>query len=262
MTRKTIVDIFSLKGKSKIVCLTSYTHSIAEIADRYCDLILVGDSVGSTIYGMDSTIGVTTEIMIAHGKAVSKACKNACIVVDMPFATYPTPDKAFEVASRILIETKCDAVKVEGGESIAGIISHLVKNGVPVMGHIGLMPQHIKVAGKYKYYGKTDESKSQLLNDAISLDNSGVFSIVLECVTETIAQQITDKVHVPTIGIGSSASCDGQILVIDDMVGLSNAEMKFVKKFANISDNIDSAVLEYSKDVRKSLFPGQGMFVK
>ncbi|UTO55656.1 3-methyl-2-oxobutanoate hydroxymethyltransferase [Neoehrlichia mikurensis] len=250
-----IIDIQNKKGREKIVCLAVHTFSIASLADQYCDLLLVGDSVGMVVYGMESTLEVTIDMMINHGKAVVKARKKSFVVVDMPFASYFTKEIAYENAAKILSQTGCDAVKMEGGYEIANIVSFLTRNGIPVMGHVGLMPQHFKKLGGYKCQGNTDLSYASIVKDAEEIYNAGAFAVVLECINESLAVKITNDIPVPTIGIGASLSCDGQILVIDDMLGLSKYCPKFVKKFANINEVIEEAVSSYAQEVKDKKFP-------
>lgn len=251
-----ILDIQAKKGLEKIACLTAYTFPMARILDEYCDLILVGDSVGQTVYGMESTLSVTLDIMIAHGKAVVKARSKALVVVDMPFASYYTPELAYKNASRILSETGCDAVKLEGGVCVAEEIAFLVARGIPVMGHVGLMPQHFNQLGGYKCQGKTDSSRQHIKEDAKAVCEAGAFCVVLECISPSLAAELTQELPVPTIGIGASNACDGQILVVDDMLGQSSRYPKFVKRFADLEHTIKDAVVGYVRAVKCSEFPG------
>ncbi|MCU7611734.1 3-methyl-2-oxobutanoate hydroxymethyltransferase [Anaplasma capra] len=250
-----ILDVQAKKGLEKIACLTAYTFSMARILDEYCDLILVGDSVGATVYGMDSTLPVTMDMMIAHGKAVVKARNKAIVVVDMPFASYYSPEVAYRNASRILSETGCDAVKLEGGVCAANEIAFLVSRGIPVMGHIGVMPQHFNQLGGYKCRGKTEDSRRLIEQDAKAVCEAGAFCVVMECISAALAAEITKKLPVPTIGIGASGACDGQILVVDDMLGQSPRYPKFVKQFANLEQAIRDAVVGYVAEVKCGKFP-------
>jgi len=248
----TIKNILKKKGKEPITCLTAYSKSMAEIIDKYCDIILVGDSVGMVLYGMKTTKRVKIETMILHGKVVKNSAKRSLVVIDMPYRTYPNKFIAYKNAKKVMKSTKCDAVKLEGGKKVANIIKYLTKKGIPVMGHIGLLPQSSNV---YKLKGKNSFQKKQILQDAMTLSNSGVFAIVIECVVESLAKKITNNVSVPTIGIGASKSCDGQILVTDDMIGLSSFRPRFVKKYSNIKKVIEKSIKNYCSDVKHRRFP-------
>ncbi|MGH1377996.1 MAG: 3-methyl-2-oxobutanoate hydroxymethyltransferase [Alphaproteobacteria bacterium] len=263
--RKTITDITTQKETGvPIVCLTAYTTPIAKLLDNNCDLLLVGDSLGMALYGMENTLGVTLDIMINHGKAVMRAVNNSCVVVDMPFGTYEeSAETAYENALKIINETGCDAVKLEGGQDIAPTIEYITKKGIAVMAHIGLQPQSVVKDGGYKVKGKTDEEISRLINDAKSIEEAGAFAVVIEGTIETVAQEITQSIQIPTIGIGASASCDGQILVTDDMLGLiTDHTPKFVKKYANLAQEIDNASKNYSKEVKTRAFPDENFIYK
>jgi 3-methyl-2-oxobutanoate hydroxymethyltransferase len=248
----TIKKILEKKGKEPITCLTAYSKPIAEIVDKYCDIILVGDSVGMVLYGMKTTRRVKIETMILHGKAVKSSAKRSLVVFDMPYKTYSNKFVAYKNAEKVMKSTKCDAVKLEGGKKIVNIIKYLTKKGIPVMGHIGLLPQSSNV---FKLKGKNLTQKKQILEDAVALSNSGVFAIVVECVVESLAKKITNSVSVPTIGIGASKYCDGQILVTDDMIGLSNFSPRFVKKYSNVRRIIEKSVKNYCRDVKRKRFP-------
>jgi len=264
-TRLTPQDIKSRKNDdTAIVCLTAYTAPMAQILDEYCDLILVGDSMAMCLYGMPSTIGISVDTMINHGRAVASHSKKACVVVDMPFGSYESsPELALENAKRIMDETGCDAVKLEGGIDAENTIDTLVKNGIPVMGHIGLQPQSVEKEGGYKVKGKTDTEIVKLLEDAHAVERAGAFSVVIEGTIENVAAHITENTNIPTIGIGASAQCDGQVLVSEDMLGmLSGHTPKFAKKFAQISDSIHEAVQEYSRDVKSRAFPSADYIYK
>ena len=252
MKKITIKNILKKKGKEPITCLTAYSKPMAEIIDKYCDIILVGDSVGMVLYGMKTTRRVKIETMILHGIAVKSSAKRSLVVVDMPYKTYPNKFIAYKNVKKVMKSTKCDAVKLEGGKKIVSIIKYLTKKGIPVMGHIGLLPQYSNV---FKLKGKNSIQKKQILQDAMALSNSGVFAIVIECVIESLAKKITNKVSVPTIGIGASKYCDGQILVTDDMIGLSNFRPRFVKKYSNVNKIIEKSVNNYSSDVKYRRFP-------
>jgi len=248
----TIKNILEKKGKEPIICLTAYSKHMAEIIDKYCDIILVGDSVGMVLYGMKTTREVKIDTMILHGKAVKSSTKRSLVVFDMPYKTYSNKFIAYKNAKKIMKLTKCDGVKLEGGKKIVNIIKHLIKKGIPVMGHIGLLPQSSTV---FKLKGKNLIEKKQILQDALALSNSGVFAIVIECVVESLAKEITNTVSAPTIGIGASRYCDGQILVTDDMIGLSNFSPRFVKKYSNVKKIIEKSVKNYCNDVKRRRFP-------
>ena len=252
MPKITIKEILKKKGKNPIPCLTAYSKPIAEILDKHCDIILVGDSVGMTLYGMKTTKNVKIDTMILHAQAVKKSVKRSLLVFDMPYKTYPNKFIAYKNAKKILKLTKCDAVKIEGGKNEVLTIKYLIDKGIPVMGHVGLLPQTSK---KYKLQGKNSSQRKKILNDAVLVSNAGVFAVVIECVVESLAREITKIISVPTIGIGASKHCDGQILVIDDMIGLNNASPRFVKRYSNIKKNIEKAVKSYCKDVKKRKFP-------
>ena len=248
-----IKKILQKKNKTKIVCLTAYSKNIAEEIDKYVDITLVGDSLGSVLYNYSTTRKVTLTEMINHSKSVRLGIKKSLMVVDMPFKTYVTKNLALKNAKKIIKETKCDAIKLEGGKKVIEQIKFLIKNKIPVMGHIGLLPQSVK--GKFKSKGKTNKEVKQLMNDAILLQNSGVFSIVLECVKTPIAKQITKDLKIPTIGIGSSVHCDGQVLVTDDLIGLNHTSIKFVKKFLNVKKYINSGFRKFALEVKSKKYP-------
>ena len=252
---KKIKKIINKKNRSKIVCLTAYSKNIAEEVDKHVDIILVGDSLGSVLYNYSSTRKVTLTEMINHSKSVRLGVKKSLMVVDMPFKTYTTKNIALKNAKKILKETKCDAVKLEGGKKIIKQIEYLIKNKIPVMGHLGLLPQSVK--GKFKSKGKTSREIKQLMNDAMLLQQTGVFAIVLECVKTPIAKQITKDLKIPTIGIGSSVHCDGQVLVTDDLLGLNETKIKFVKKFLNIKKYMNLGLKKYASDVRSKKYPSK-----
>ena len=248
-----IKKILNKKNKSKIICLTSYSKNIAEAIDPYTDIILVGDSLGSVLYNYSTTRDVNLEQMIEHSKSARLGIKNSLMVVDMPYRTYRNKKIALKNAKRIIKETKCDAVKLEGGSSILKIIEYLIKNKIAVMGHLGILPQSVK--GKFKFKGKKIKERNKIFNDAKLLQDKGVFSIVLECVETTLAKKITKSLKIPTIGIGSSHHCDGQVLVLDDLIGLNETKIKFVKKFGNIKKNIRKAVNKFKKEVLGKKYP-------
>ena len=248
-----IKKILNKKNKSKIVCLTSYSKNVAEAIDPYTDIILVGDSLGSTLYNYSTTRKVTLEQMIEHSKSVRLGIKKSLMVVDMPYRTYRNKKIALKNAKRIIKESKCDAVKVEGGSSIIKTVEYLVKNKIPLMGHIGILPQSVKE--KFKFKGKKIKERKKIFNDAKLLQDKGVFSIVLECLETTLAKQITKSLKIPTIGIGSSQNCDGQVLVIDDLIGLNETKIKFIKKFGRVKNNISQAARSFKKEVVSKKYP-------
>jgi len=257
MKRKTTLDIKKLKNTSKIVCLTAYSSMQAKIIDEHADIILVGDSLGMVLYGMESTLPVTLDMMVNHGKAVVNSSRQALVVVDMPFATYQeSKEQAFKNAAIILQETKCSAVKFEGGSEMSETIEFLTKRGIAVMAHIGLQPQSANVYGGYGYHGKTQEARAKIISDARSVEKAGAFCIVIEGVDESTAAEISKMVKIPTIGIGASKICDGQVLVTDDMLGLTGKNVaRFVRQYANLESDISLAVKEYADDVRSGAFP-------
>ena len=247
-----IKKIQNKKNKSKIVCLTAYSKNFAEEVDKYVDIVLVGDSLGSVLYNYPSTKKVTLTEMINHSKSVRLGVKKSLMVVDMPYKTYETKNLALKNAKNIIKETKCDAVKLEGGKKVIKQIKFLIKNKIPVMGHLGLLPQSTK---KFKSKGKTNKEAKQLFNESKLLQESGVFAIVLECVKTEIAKLITQKLNIPTIGIGSSVYCDGQVLVTDDLIGLNHTNIKFVKRFSNVKKYINDGIKKYASEVRKKKYP-------
>jgi len=252
MQKLKIKKIINKKNKTPIICLSAYSKAIAQIADKYCDILLIGDSLGMVLYGMKTTKEVKIETMILHCKAVKNFTKRSLIVFDMPYKTYESKFIAYKNAKKVMRLTKCDAVKLEGGKKIVNIIKYLTKKGIPVMGHVGLLPQ---TSTNYKVKGKNIVQKKKILEDAIEISNSGVFAVVLECVVESLAKTITKNISIPTIGIGASKHCDGQILVVDDMLGLSDFSPKFVKKYSNLKKTIEISVKKYAKDVKLRKFP-------
>tara|TARA_B100000579_G_scaffold369196_1_gene330532 strand:- start:1029 stop:1808 length:780 start_codon:yes stop_codon:yes gene_type:complete len=249
---KKINKILNKKNKSKVICLTAYSKNVASILDKHCDLVLVGDSLGSVLYNYRSTKEVTLNTMINHSKSVRLGVKKSLMVVDMPYNTYRNPKEALRNARLVMKKTKCDAVKLEGGKKIISIIKSLVKNKIPVMGHLGILPQTEKT---FTYKGKKSFERNRILNDAKLLQKAGIFSVVLECIETKLAKKITQELDIITVGIGSSNNCDGQVLVIDDLIGLSQSKFKFVKKYANINQIINSAVKKYKSEVLKKQFP-------
>lgn len=254
--RITVPQIRNRKGQEPIVSLTSYHAHTAAIVDNYADFILVGDSLGMVMHGMESTVGVPLDLMIMHGKAVVRGTKRALVVVDMPFGTYEeSPGVAFRNAARIMKETQCGAVKLEGGKRMAETIRFLTERGVPVMAHIGLTPQSSHVMGGFKTQGRDEESWLEHEEDARAVSQAGAFALVLEGMVEPLAARITKQVDIPTIGIGASAECDGQILVLEDMLGLNPTPPKFVKVYGNLGGQIEAAVKAYAEDVKTREFP-------
>ena len=249
---KKIKKILDKKNKSKVICLTAYSKNIASILDKYCDLVLVGDSLGSVLYNYKSTKQVTLDIMINHSKSVRSGLKKSLMVVDMPYNTYRNSKEALKNAKLVMRKTKCEAIKLEGGSKIISIVKTLVKNKIPVMGHLGILPQTEK---KFTFKGKKTDEINKLLKDSKLLEEAGIFSIVLECVESKLAKKITNQLKIPTIGIGSSANCDGQVLVTDDLIGLSESKFKFVKKYTNLNQIINSTVKKYRIEVLKKKFP-------
>lgn len=250
-------DITARKGGVPIVCLTAYTAPMAELLDDHCDLLLVGDSVGMVVHGLPNTVGVTMEMMILHGQAVMRTSKKAMVVVDMPFGSYEgAPEIAYQNAVRIMKETGASAVKVESGSTVVETIEYLVKRGVPVMGHVGLRPQAVLVDGGFKAKGRAGEERARILEEAKATAAAGAFAVVVEGVAEGLAREITETIAVPTIGIGASAGCDGQILVTDDMLGLFDWTPKFVRRYADLRGEISKAIAGYADDVRQRNFPG------
>ena len=250
-------DIAARKGRQPIVCLTAYTTPTAEILDAHCDLLLVGDSVGMVLHGLPNTVGVTLEMMILHGQAVMRGSRRAMVVVDMPFGSYEAdPRVAHANAVRIMKETGAQAVKVESGQDVPETIAYLVRRGIPVMGHVGLRPQSVLVEGAFKAKGRNPAERARVLEEARATAEAGAFCIVVEGVAESLAREITEAIDAPTIGIGGSAACDGQILVTDDMLGLFDWTPKFVRRYADLRGEIDRAVASYAEDVRARRFPG------
>jgi len=256
--RRTVRDIAAAKGAAPLVCLTAYDAPMAALMDEHADLILVGDSVGMVVHGLPSTVGVTMEMMILHGQAVMRGASKAFVVVDMPFGSYETnADQAFLNAARIMKETGCQAVKIESGAYAARQIAHLVERGVPVMGHVGLRPQAIHVDGGFRARGRTLSERDMVMAEARAAAAAGAFAIVIEGVAEDLAAEITAEVACPTIGIGASAACDGQILVTPDMLGLFDWTPKFVRRYADLNAQVSKAVAAYAADVRSRAFPGR-----
>ncbi|MGO8954751.1 MAG: 3-methyl-2-oxobutanoate hydroxymethyltransferase [Rhodomicrobium sp.] len=255
--RLTAPDIRLRKGREKIVSLTAYHAHTARLIDPHVDFLLVGDSLGMVMHGHETTIPVPLDLMIMHGAAVVRGSKRALVVVDMPFGSYEeSPSVAFRNAARIMKETGCGAVKLEGGRRMASTVTFLTERGIPVMGHVGLTPQSVNVMGGFKTQGRRQEEWAAIEADAAALADAGAFAVVLEGMAELLAAKITRAIRIPTIGIGASAECDGQILVLEDMLGLSPSVPRFVKKFAELGAAIENAVKDYAGEVRTSQFPG------
>jgi len=255
--RTTAVDIARRKNGERIVALTAYHAHTAGIVDRYCDFILVGDSLGMVMHGLETTVPVTLDMMILQGRAVMRGSKRALVVVDMPFGSYEEKrEQAFRNAARVLKETGAGAIKLEGGEHMAETVAFLVRRGVPVMGHVGLTPQAVNTMGGFRVQGRGEEGQRLLEADARAIADAGAFAIVMEGIVEPVARAVTQSIAAPTIGIGASPACDGQILVLEDMLGLSEWTPRFVKKFGALRDHIEDAVSAYAKEVRAGTFPG------
>ncbi len=259
VNRISVPELCARKGGTPIVSLTAYTTPMARALDPYVDSLLVGDSLGMVLYGLPSTLGVTLDMMINHGAAVVRGSERACVTVDMPFGSYQeSPEMAFRSASRVMIETGCSSVKIEGGREMAETVSFLSQRGVPVMGHVGLKPQSVHSHGGFRARGRSDDEYAAIIDDAKSIAEAGAFSMVVEGVIEPLARDITAAVAVPTIGIGASAMCDGQVLVTEDMTGLfTDFTPKFVKRYAELGELISAAAAAYAGDVRARAFPGE-----
>ena len=256
MTRLTVPELRARKGKEKIVAITAYTAPFARIADAHADILLVGDSLGMVLYGMESTLSVTLDMMILHGRAVAQASTHACVVVDLPFGSYQaSPAQAFATAARVMAETGCAAVKLEGGAEMAETIAFLVARGIPVMGHVGLMPQRVHAYGGYRHRGREEEDAARIGADARAVAEAGAFSLVLEAVREGLAREVAAEVEIPVIGIGASPACDGQVLVLEDMAGLTDTPARFVKRYAELGTALNGAVSAYALEVRAGAFP-------
>jgi len=260
LRKLTVPDIRARKrrdGAEPLVCLTAYTVLTARLLDAHTDLLLVGDSLGMVLYGLDTTVGVTMDMMIAHGQAVMRGAKRSCVIVDMPFGSYQeNPEIAFRNAARIMKEVGCAGVKIEGGVEMAQTVKFLSERGIPVLGHVGLMPQSVNTAGGFKAQGRDDETAEKIVQDAKALADAGAFAIVVEGTMEPIARRITDEIDVPTIGIGGSPACDGQILVTEDMAGLfTDFKPKFVKRYMDLGSGLAEAARQYADEVRTGAFP-------
>jgi 3-methyl-2-oxobutanoate hydroxymethyltransferase len=255
--RLTAPDILARKGGEPIVCLTSYHAHTARLVDKYCDVILVGDSLGMVMHGFESTVPVTLDMMILQGHAVMRGSKRALVVIDMPFGSYEaSKEQAFMSAARVMKETGCGAIKVEGGVRIAETIAFLTERGVPVMAHVGLTPQSINTIGSFRAQGREETAWPRLEADALAVAQAGAFSVVIEAVAEPLARKLTAAIAIPTIGIGASAACDGQVLVLEDMLGLTPRVPKFVKRYGDLGPGIEKAVADYAAEVRSRAFPG------
>jgi len=254
----TPLDIARRKGGEKIVCLTAYSTPMARLLDPIADLLLVGDSLGMVIYGFESTLPVTLEMMIAHGAAAVRGSRHACVIVDMPFGSYQeSPAQAFQSAARIMAETGAAGIKLEGGEAMAETVRFLVDRGIPVLGHIGLQPQSVNVIGGFRAQGRSEADAARVMADARAAAQAGCFAIVIEGTSEPVARRATEAVHVPTIGIGASPACDGQILVTEDLLGLSGMQSpRFVKRYAELGPLVTAAATSYAEEVRAQRFPG------
>jgi 3-methyl-2-oxobutanoate hydroxymethyltransferase len=254
--RLTAPDILARKGGAPIVCLTSYHAHTARIIDQHCDAMLVGDSLGMVMHGLETTVPVTLDMMILQGLAVMRGSRRALVVVDMPFGSYEaSKEQAFMNAARVLKETGCGAIKLEGGKRMAETIAFMVERGVPVMAHVGLTPQSINTIGSFRAQGRDESDWARIEDDALAVASAGAFSVVIEAVAEPLAKKITEAVAIPTIGIGASVACDGQILVLEDMLGLSPRVPKFVKRYGELGPSIEKAVADYAVEVRERRFP-------
>jgi len=254
--RVTASDVRARKGAEPLVCLTAYDAPTAALLDPHCDVLLVGDSVGMVVHGLPTTVGVTLDMMVLHGQAVMRGAQRAMVVVDMPFGSYEaSPEQAFAAAARLMKETGCQAVKVESGPAVSESIRYMVERGVPVMGHVGLRPQAVHIDGGFRAKGRTAEERRRVLAEAKAADEAGAFALVIEGVAEDLAQAVSQAVAAPTIGIGASAACDGQILVTDDMLGRFAWTPKFVRRYADLRGEISRAVEAYAADVRARRFP-------
>ncbi|MBL4853887.1 MAG: 3-methyl-2-oxobutanoate hydroxymethyltransferase [Robiginitomaculum sp.] len=258
ISRMTAPGITARKGGEPIVCLTAYDAPTAAIIDEYCDLILVGDSVGMVVHGLNSTVGVTLEMMILHGQAVMRGSNKALVVVDLPFGSYEdSVESAFKSASKVMMETGCQAIKIETGSYAAATISYLTERGIPVMSHVGLRPQSVNVLGGYRARGHDQKAAAEILANAKAAAEAGSFAIVVEGVNTKLADEVTKAVNVPTIGIGASSNCDGQILVTPDMLGLFERTPKFVKKYEDLKGVTERAVKTYAEEVKSRVFPSK-----
>lgn len=256
--RISVPDIVARKGGEPIVCLTAYDAPMASLLDPHCDVLLVGDSLGMAVHGLPNTVGVTLEMMILHGQAVVRGSRRALVVVDMPFGAYEGGEQAaYDACVRVMKETGAQAVKLETSAELAPIVAFLVKRGIPVMGHIGLRPQAVLAEGGFKAKGRTDAERERVLAEAKAVAEAGAFCIVIEGVAEPLAREITQTIDAPTIGIGASAACDGQVLVVNDMLGMFDWTPKFVRKYADLRGEIDRAAAAFASDVKSRRFPAE-----
>lgn len=257
-SRTTPRELTARKGGQPIVCITAYTAPMAGFMDPHVDLLLVGDTMGMVVYGMDTTLGVTLDMTITHTQAVMRGSAKACVIADMPFGTYQaSKEDAFRACARVMSETGCSGVKLEGGVEMADTVEYLVARGIPVFGHVGLKPQSVNVVGGFKVQGKTPREARAVMHDAKSIAAAGAFAVVIEGTTEPVARAVTREIEIPTIGIGASAQCDGQVIVAEDILGLFGAfTPKFVKRYAELGAAVSSAVGAYAADVRARRFPG------
>lgn len=253
----TVPELRARKGGTPIVCLTAYTTPMARRLDPHVDLLLVGDSLGMVVYGFESTLPVTLDMMIAHGAAVTRGASHAAVVVDLPFASYQaSPADAYRAAARVIAETGADAVKLEGGVEMAETVAFLAARDIPVIGHVGLKPQSVRATGGYKIRGRGDSDADRVIEDGEAIAQAGAFALVVEGTVEPVARELTRRIAIPTIGIGASAACDGQVLVVDDMLGVfTDFTPKFVKRYADLGTEIETAVQAYARDVRSRAFP-------
>jgi 3-methyl-2-oxobutanoate hydroxymethyltransferase len=256
--RRSSRDIRLMKGGTPIVVLTAYTAPMARLLDAHVDVLLVGDSLGMVLYGMDSTLPVSVEMMIAHGQAVMRGSKQACVIIDLPFGSYQeSPAQAFRTCAKVMAETGAGGVKLEGGAEMAETIRYLVERGVPVMGHVGLKPQSVNTLGGFRAQGRNEEEAAQVMTDAKAVAEAGAFSLVVEGTIEPVARAVSAAIAIPTIGIGASPHCDGQVLVTEDILGLAgDISPKFVKRYAELAGVIDEAAKTYAEEVRSRVFPG------
>lgn len=256
--RISVPDIAAKKGGEPIVCLTAYDAPMAGLLDPHCDVLLVGDSLGMAVHGLPNTVGVTLEMMILHGQAVVRGSRRALVVVDMPFGSYEAGEQAaYDACVRVMKETGAQAVKLETSIELAGVVAFLVKRGIPVMGHVGLRPQAVLAEGGFKAKGRTDAERERVLAEARAVADAGAFCIVIEGVAESLAREITETIDTPTIGIGASAACDGQVLVVNDMLGIFDWTPKFVRKYADLRTEIDRAAAAFAADVKTRRFPAE-----
>ncbi len=258
MKRISVPEIRARKGGERIVCLTAYTAATAKLIDPYVDMLIVGDSLGMVLYGLETTLGVTLRMMIDHGAAVVRGSERACVIIDLPFGSYQeSPAQALRTSVQVMAETGCAGVKFEGGVEMAETISFLVGRGIPVLGHVGLMPQSVMSAGGYRAQGKSEDQAARILADAEAVADAGAFAVVVEGTMEPVAREITERIAVPTIGIGASPACDGQVLVTEDLVGLTAGfTPKFVKRYADLGHDLAAAASAFARDVRSGRFPG------